>query len=73
MTEEPHGDKRDIMLQTNFQKKFQKKNNEGGKGAMMYFDQIKQLLTFWLREADVWMKSEQYTCVCVSIADSLDV
>lgn len=46
MTEEPHGDKRDIMLQTNFQKKFQKKNNEGGKGAMMYFDQIKQLLTF---------------------------
>ena len=47
MAEEPHGDKRDVMLQTNFQKKFQKKNNEGGKGAtMMYFDQIKQLLTF---------------------------
>ena len=45
MTEEPHGDNRDVMLQTNFQKKLQKKNNEGGKWAM-YFDQIKQLLTF---------------------------
>ena len=46
MTEEPHGDKRDVMLQTKFQKKFQKKNNKGGKGAMLNFDLIKQLLTF---------------------------
>ena len=50
MAEEPHGDKRDVMLQTKFQKKFQKKNNKGGRGnAVLRSDQA---TTYFLSEAD---------------------